>query len=538
MAGEGNNATVEETDSARACSVVNYLEVARILQAKLHNLGTSVGEASELRMILESAAEEFGVPGDDHGSSCSGPTANKRTRMPQSVDAVGEEATCTCRHVCAEHEELMNPNLWERLPRDVLQIVFARLPLPDISRLHCLSRAWRMTMATLDSEDNALHSDFFTVCGEAYPRLFAFIKPFGSARVAFKITVFDVKSNKWHTSRIVLGHGQVMETTSASDGGLVCFISSLVTLTKQERRLRESLGVREWRTPYFHVIIVNPLTRSWKELPRFQNDPVAVHMVQIKVDRQTKGFKVLVVGDWRGVEGVTMQRAQLYDSQTERWIRAEGLPDLFLGFKYDWGDFDGSGRREGPCAFDCAEGRLIKLYGDNKPYAEGCLIQLYDDDSPCDGRFVRSYALDKDTLFVLRVGGVPRTGRFVKRPVVYYIVEYRFQVQAKVWERVRTHNCSHFATHNYGFQLFACNGFLMMFASTRCKDDSSKWIYDLATGKWSDLPEPPNNCWMGGSADVCELQFNIHPGAFKLMDAPHFSGSANRSPSLPSQLVT
>ncbi len=42
-----------------------YLEVARALQGRLRGL-TAAGDSSDLRKVLEIAAEEFGIPRDDY----------------------------------------------------------------------------------------------------------------------------------------------------------------------------------------------------------------------------------------------------------------------------------------------------------------------------------------------------------------------------------------------------------------------------------------------------------------------------------------
>jgi len=47
--------------------------------------------------------------------------------------------------------KMLNPVLWRTLPKELLLLVLARLPVLDITRLRCLSREWRKDMATMNS---------------------------------------------------------------------------------------------------------------------------------------------------------------------------------------------------------------------------------------------------------------------------------------------------------------------------------------------------------------------------------------------------
>lgn len=62
----------------------------------------------------------------------------------------------------------MDPAVWGNLPEDLLQLVFARLEVPQINRLRVLSKAWLRHMKSTNSK-------FRQLCAEAHPKLFALV---------------------------------------------------------------------------------------------------------------------------------------------------------------------------------------------------------------------------------------------------------------------------------------------------------------------------------------------------------------------------
>lgn len=140
---------------------------------------------------------------------------------------------------CPQHHEVMNPNLWSSLTKELLHLVFARLPVGGILRLRCLCTQWKRNVETGGSE-------FLRVCEEAYPRLFGHIS---SARRNgdFWVRVFDSGRDKWSAFKICL-ESEPLEMMNACDGGLVCFLG--------------------WKkASSLSITVMNPLTQEWRELP-------------------------------------------------------------------------------------------------------------------------------------------------------------------------------------------------------------------------------------------------------------------------------
>lgn len=85
-------------------------------------------------------------------------------------------------------------------------------------------------------------------------------------------------------------------------------------------------------------------------------------MVQIVTDRTSKSYRVIVVGHERNGDLV----AELYDSSKGVWTTANlaGL-GLISASQFSWRRaFRHAGfqlTRNGPCAYDCADGRLLEF---------------------------------------------------------------------------------------------------------------------------------------------------------------------------------
>lgn len=87
------------------------LHVALILEGKLRKLSSGLvsrDEVATLWSILEMAAQEFGISAENH---------------PKSYKPMDSAISVVCRHSCSLHMELPNPELWDSLPHEVLQLI-------------------------------------------------------------------------------------------------------------------------------------------------------------------------------------------------------------------------------------------------------------------------------------------------------------------------------------------------------------------------------------------------------------------------------
>lgn len=374
--------------------------------------------------------------------------------------------------------EILEPTIWASLPKDLLHLVLAHLDVPGISQLRQLSKHWKREVDTIRSEfSSALEST-------AYPNMFGLIswKDPGD----FCCRVFDVKLNRVYGFDIHVADDYCI-TPGATDGGLLCFVSE-----QTQKPLR--------------VFVVNPLTKQTKELPPLpdmrgneRQCTVQPTMVNLSVDRETKAYRVFVVGYMESGERGLF--AKIYDSNTTQWISVEpGLQsfDRVLGVEYDWEEDHEyySGERQGPIVYQFAEHRL----------------QHYGADDIAQGPLVKSYALLSDHLFVLHCEACPGPASS-SHQIHFVISEYHLPKNATVWVKVETHGSCPFdhwleRTDHYNVSIHASNGYLLI-----GKVDEKyeyEWLYDLSAFKWQRLPVV-QHCEHGPLDVMCELSWNTIP---------------------------
>lgn len=128
--------------------------------------------------------------------------------------AVTEDCTCVC--VCAG----MNPCLWSALPDEVLQLVFARLPLPKLNQLRTLSKKWNRRFSSPEDPE------FMRACQAAHPGLFAMVIE-GFDLGSISVRLYDTKAKKWYSYIDRMDQDHVF-TMCAGDGGLLCTVSAAI----------------------------------------------------------------------------------------------------------------------------------------------------------------------------------------------------------------------------------------------------------------------------------------------------------------------
>jgi len=215
------------------------------------------------------------------------------------------------------------------MPEELLQLVFARLPLPDIICLRVLSKTW-------DKYVTGVILGFTKLCAEQNPSMFALanqnLKSYYFSMVAKS---YDSKENGWHC---LLKWGGTMPS---SDGGLVCLVN--------ERRYT------------FSIEVLNPLTRQRRKLPSSSSlNQMQRCMVHLVMDQNSKGYMVLVVAhsykhSKSEVEGEAV--AMIFSSATREWSQSNIFSDLIFGYHWNYSRFMTFGHG----AYDCASNTLLEL---------------------------------------------------------------------------------------------------------------------------------------------------------------------------------
>ena len=303
------------------------------------------------------------------------------------------------------------------------------------------------------------------------------------------IKMFDVEAHKWHKFEMTLQPECDCHTMAACDGGLVCFVSRILDTVADPLR----------------IVVLNPLTKEYKVLPTLAPlNKVQPQMVQLIMDRETKCYKVVLVGKKNRRTGTVS--AKVYSSATGRWSNPDPVPEqLIFGYHFRWTpdeDDQLAAERVGPCAYACHEAEFLKL-GDH--------VTLSLDS--CKG-----YALVNDRLFVLH-----NETRHYSNGIVYRFVlsEYQGQRSSPYWVRVRVHDCTPLKrgstnrplSENYYMLLHACRDYLMITVQN-IELGAFKlirmFLYDLSTFKWQEIPAVP---WGidGRDATMCELHWDAVP---------------------------
>ncbi|KAG0597506.1 hypothetical protein M758_12G000100 [Ceratodon purpureus] len=201
-------------------------------------------------------------------------------------------------------------NLWRSFPEDLVEMVFARLPVGRIVELMRDSHAW----STMSKS-----SHFRRACAERHPCSFLglvrWVTAWGGGG-SVRATVYDHESNEWAGFDLagfppgVRGDSvrrSYRDSMYAFDAGLVCFVP------------HGDLSVCP-------VVVCNPLTGDRRSLPPIRHEHRPAVMVELRVDDDTKAYEVtVVVGAHRvkrssAISGhVPEMRALSYSSATGAW---------------------------------------------------------------------------------------------------------------------------------------------------------------------------------------------------------------------------
>ncbi|KAG0612455.1 hypothetical protein M758_6G029100 [Ceratodon purpureus] len=369
-------------------------------------------------------------------------------------------------------EDILNPFLWgEVLPLELKQLIFARLPLPQIKSLRFLSKEWNRSVTSPGSL-------FRQICAEASTPTFALITP-GDRDGTFYVHAYDPKlRNRWHVVKYTAPVNRQHVTICACDGGLACFLNTTSSVDREG--------------PQVFISVWNPLTGDEKELtvlePLSKCSRATRAMVQLSVDHHTKHYKVTVVlvnatAFIYGLHGVIHR----YDSETGQWSTAEK--------KKSTGDILGFTHR---CRTPSAPRNTCRLLCGQWQY-DFAHRKVWFFKSKEDNA-IASDAYSDHKYFQL---WKPESRQH------YSILEMHFCHPARKYRRVKKHHdCSPFdgfPLKEQKLHLYSCKEFLVVCASP------CLWLYDLSTCTWRDLPALPQDRRLNERDVMCELQWNVVP---------------------------
>jgi hypothetical protein len=472
--------TMDSKVGIRAEGMSNlHLHVARVLRDQLDDLLTRNTEAKGIRSTLEFAAPHILVSEDSFWKISVGTQRRGLKRGFKRGPGMGQSSS----------GELMDPEIWKTLPSHLLHLVLAQLPVPDIKRLRFLSKEWKRSV-------DMPWSEFRQVCeAEARSSRFAVICP-GDKDGKFLVNTFDLRTCRWHAFTYMARPGRSEVTICACDGGLVCL------LLKTRERCPE-----RW-PPEECISVWNPLTGDECLLPGFDSfSPEGA--VKLSVDRETKSFKVTVVSTVRrrnrgDNETQTYQVAHVYDSVTRDWEKMISSNVIMLNSHC----CAGPAQREGPsdslvgwvspnpmegilggvCTYDPAEGKLKN--------------NLHKFNQRGGKTVLRSTTFAEEHFFTL----------FSARdPPLYGIGQCRYNGgEYTLVKNYRFPPLDKFPQQRSSMRLDACKGFVIVSACAHLQQ--RRWLFDLSTGAWRDLPGLAEDMMTSHVEYVlCELQWSVLP---------------------------
>lgn len=418
---------------------------------------------NRLSLVLDRAATQAEV-----NKACS--SFSTETRVAKRAAVNGPQV---CRHICIHHPEMIDPGLWSKLSEDLVGLVFARLPIPQIIELRKCSTAWSSLSET---------SSFKRSFAEANPNLFGLLG-WDNDLETFRTRMFDAKSKEWHGVELTfpLENGY-MDAWYACDGGLVCFVP-------------ECEDEEDWG-PY-SVYVCNPLTNSWKALPDLplgNKEPVLLQMV---TDVDANCYRVILVCREKKEQALGVN---VYDSKTGLWSTMDsglafGSGNTLLGDRLD------------PLVFDCATKILFNL----------------DSCPPLEDLKVIRYSFLKDRLFVLHEHLVePNTGHNTSER--YVVSEYAWQSSTSELKKLNDYEGtlrglqigSYVGRHD--MELFTSSGFILSTWDNLDENGSVSQLirlYDMSADEWRNLPTlvgtPATRNEKLEGVFMCELRWDAIP---------------------------
>lgn len=218
----------------------------------------------------------------------------------------------------------MRSCLWSQLPDELLELIFARLPVAQIYPLRVLSKQWRSNLTP--------RSYFKRLCALARPQLFALMRA-DPQRGKLRFKLFDARSHLWHNAEYTLAR-EYRDALTVASNGLLCFVPHGAPLP---------------------ILICNPLTSEWKQLP-FPNRLRNPNPRMIQFRAQSDSYTLTLVGS---IAPDTLA-AETYSSATSKWTSLHhGVLSGYTDYRFSGSHNPSRGERLG--VYDCSKRSLTRL---------------------------------------------------------------------------------------------------------------------------------------------------------------------------------
>ncbi|KAG0599075.1 hypothetical protein M758_12G125700 [Ceratodon purpureus] len=386
-----------------------------------------------------------------------------------------------CRHTCEHHAELMDRSLWSKLPKELLELVLACLPMPQLVEICRCPERWSILSKS---------PDFRHECSKRHPKIFGLVGRKWNPGRTLRTVVYDIKSNDWCYRELGSGFPPSIlsdarhaydDAIFACDGGLVCYVA------------QGSLSSHP-------ILVGNPLTDEWRALPWMPLEKLAIMqpiLVQLVMEDDEKSYRVNLVSVKYEVADYTSRAyaAHCYDSKTGLWSAMES------GLVYDGCRDRMRTILEAPCVFDCETKTVHGLL--ECPALEGVNA--------------KRCAIVKDRLFVLHKWSSDMFPHVEER---FIVSEYEWQSSASDLSRLRIIDSTlprHLPGEIRKVRFFSCKGFLLLFADSRKEDEDQHQIirlFDSSLNDWQNLSMGGDFRFTGDELQgvfMCELRWDAVP---------------------------
>lgn len=202
----------------------------------------------------------------------------------------------------------LNQSLWKELPDELLEHVLAFLPFIDLFRHSTVCKRWQSLIDCPQFQHARAES---SALWPSYSPIRYNDKM--SENGEFHWSGYSTRTNKWQQMPPLSLPCLTGKKVWAGAGGLLCFYN------------REKMG---------RLVVCNPVTRNWRELPAMNQKwrwPCVTHMI---VDPSTKAYKIIMAGTEaypRSSSSNRSRNTEVYSSILDKWECMGSLPaDLYL----------------------------------------------------------------------------------------------------------------------------------------------------------------------------------------------------------------
>nr|PNR45486.1 hypothetical protein PHYPA_015257 [Physcomitrium patens] len=206
----------------------------------------------------------------------------------------------------------MDPDLWGTLPEPLIELILAYLPLPKLLQMRSLCRKWNCLLQSpnfLDAQRRTAAQCHFYVVTVSEPAFsaFSYYQKGPELHYLRSSSLYCHTSQTWFNLSLNFLPFSDLYVTSVG-GGLICFVAYM--------------GKSNVTTREVVIGIANPATRTWRLLPRWEDNTVCRNLpnfVAMVVDNFTRQYRVVAID-------YDKTCTYMYSSVSMSWAESKDVP--------------------------------------------------------------------------------------------------------------------------------------------------------------------------------------------------------------------